>query len=90
MKIKLGVFNLVLFAIAAALVIKLIRSEHREKPAAAAQVEVKPHIHQWSKWSEPAKSSDWYNGTWFTQARTCDLCGEAQIREVKISAGGGK
>ncbi len=58
----------------------------REKKRAAIAATVTTCAHAWGKWSEPKGESDWWNGTWFHQSRACATCGEAQTREVRVSA----
>lgn len=41
--------------------------------------------HRYSKWSKPVTVSNWYVGTVFSQCRTCELCGEVEMREVNVS-----
>jgi len=84
-KVEVGMFCLiaVLLVAMAYPAVHAIR-KGRAEPAAPAAT----HPHQWGKWSEPKTSSDWFNGTWFYQSRTCETCGHAEARNVFVSPAG--
>ena len=52
------------------------------RPASSTPVE--SHPHKWGPWSAPNVMSDGWNGTRFTQVRTCGTCGEAEVRFVQV------
>lgn len=64
---------------------KLWRASWVEDKPTATKTPSTPHIHQWGKWSEPKETSNWYVGTFFSQTRNCETCGQAEMKEVQVS-----
>lgn len=38
--------------------------------------------HNWTRWSEPAVTDNWYTGQVATQFCQCTICGEAKSRRI--------
>ena len=82
MKTLMWIFAAVLFAA----ILVAAGVWHGLKMRVEGPVEI--HVHHWSKWSEPKVMSNWWEGTRFTQTRTCETCGLAESRRQAVSAQG--
>lgn len=42
-----------------------------------------PHVHSWSRWSDPLPARDVFGLTIVVQRRVCSGCGKVKLREIK-------
>ena len=61
---------------------KKVRADERAKALVEAPAD---HAHKWGKWDAPVLAVDMMSGMRFTQSRTCEICGLAEVRRVQVA-----